>query len=217
MPYGGALAIGVLGFQGDVHEHLQMVERCEARAVEVRTPEALASVQGLILPGGESTTIGRLLARSGLDTAIRARARAGMPVYGTCAGAILLATDVTGGEPPHLALMDIAVDRNAYGRQRESFETLLVAPGIDPAPFRAVFIRAPVIRRAGGGVEVLATHGGAPVLVRQGQLLAATFHPELSGYDGIHRYFHSMVQDAHARGPLTSPTTSFPTAGRCKA
>jgi 5'-phosphate synthase pdxT subunit len=183
------IRVGVVDLQGDVSEHLRMVEACGAQAVEVRTPAALQTVDGLIMPGGEGPTIGKLLARIGLDVAITVRAGAGMPVYGTCAGMILLAKEAGGGEPAMLGLMDIAVARNAYGRQRESSEAELRAPAIGPAPFRVAFVRAPVVMWVSDTVQVLATHEGDPVLVRQGPLLASTFHPEITGFDGIHRYF----------------------------
>lgn len=188
--------IGVLALQGDVAEHISTVEACGAEAVQVRTVAALEGVEGLILPGGESPTIGKLLARAGLDAAIRTRARQGMPIYGTCAGMILLANEASGGDPALLKLMDIAVARNAYGRQRESFETLVEAPAIGPASFLVAFIRAPVVTRTGPSVEVLARHDGDPVLVQQGSLLASSFHPEIVRSDGVHRYFCTLVDQA---------------------
>lgn len=188
--------IGVCALQGDVAEHIRAIEACGADAVQVRTAVDLEHVGGIILPGGESPTIGKLLARVGLDSIIARRVREGMPVYGTCAGMILLAQEASGGEPALLKLMDIAVARNAYGRQRESFEALVEAPAIDPSPFRVMFIRAPVITRTGPGVEVLARHAGDPVLIRQGRLLASSFHPEIAQYDGVHRYFCTLVEDA---------------------
>ncbi len=191
--------IGVLALQGDVAEHLHIVEGCGAEAVEVRTVSALDRVEGLIIPGGESPTIGKLLTRAGLDTAIPARARDGMPIYGTCAGMILLATEASGGEPPLLRLLDITVARNAYGRQRESFEAWVSAPAIDPVPFPIAFIRAPIVTRVGAGVEVLSTYDGDPVLVRQGVVLASSFHPEITGYTGLHQYFRRLVEQAKTR------------------
>ncbi len=194
-----ATRIGVLALQGDVIEHLSMVDACGAEAMQVRTVSELEMVDGLILPGGESPTIGKLLVRAGLDAAIASRVREGMPVYGTCAGMILLATEASGGEPPLLRLLDISVARNAYGRQRESFETSVMAPAIDPAPFPVVFIRAPVVAWVGPGVEVLARHDGDPVLVRQGRLLASSFHPEIVRYDGVHRYFCALVDESKTK------------------
>jgi len=193
------IRIGVLAVQGDVTEHLGMIEVCGAQEVEVRTPAALEIVDGLIIPGGESPTIGKLLSRGGLDVAIKDRARAGMPVYGTCAGMILMAKEATGGEPLMLGLMDIGVVRNAYGRQRESFEAQLAAPAIDADPFRVAFIRAPVVTRVGQAVQVLATHGNAPVLLQEGRLLVSSFHPEITGYRGIHLYFSRIVRSANTR------------------
>lgn len=190
------LRIGVLALQGDVIEHLRMVERCGAQPMEVRTPAVLGTVDGLIIPGGESPTIGKLLARGGLDAAIQMRARNGLPIYGTCAGMILLAREASGGEPPMLGLMEIVVSRNAYGRQRESFEAVVEAPAIDPHPFRVAFIRAPVVSRVSEGVQVLAVHDGNPVCLQQGRMLASSFHPEITGYDGIHRYFCAMAASA---------------------
>jgi 5'-phosphate synthase pdxT subunit len=186
--------IGVLALQGDVAEHLTILRRCGGEVLEVRTASELDRVDGLIVPGGESPTIGKLLTRSGLDRAIQHRARAGMPVYGTCAGMILLAQEASGGAPPLLKLMDITVARNAYGRQRESFEAMLQAPAIDCRPFSVAFIRAPVVTRVGSGVQVLASHEGDPVLLQQGSLLASSFHPEIPGYDGVHRYFCDLVE-----------------------
>jgi len=191
--------IGVLAFQGDVSEHARMVTKVGAEPVEVRTPAALESVDGLIIPGGESPTIGKLMTRTGLDKAITARVRMGMPVYGTCAGMILLANEVSGGEPPRLKLLDIAVERNAYGRQRESFEAWINAPTIDPAQFRIAFIRAPIVTRVGPRVQVLASHEGHPVILLQDHLLVSSFHPELTRYAGLHRYFLTLIAGAAIR------------------
>jgi len=181
--------IGVLALQGDVQEHMAMVEAAGGRPVEVRTVEHLKGVDGLILPGGESTTIGGLLVRYGLDEAIRERARGGFPLFGTCAGLILMAAEALGGEPPLLRVLDVTVHRNAYGRQRESFEAEVEVPLLGPTPLAVAFIRAPRIVRVGPNVEVLATFRGEPVLVRQGNLLAATFHPEIAGDPRLHKFF----------------------------
>lgn len=189
------MRVGILALQGDVAEHAAVIRTCGAEAVEVRTPDELRTVNALIMPGGESTTIGMLMERYGLHEAIRARAQEGMPLLGTCAGAILLARQAAGGSPPLLGLMDIAVARNAYGRQRESFEADLNIPAISAAPVRVAFIRAPAIEEVGNGVEVLATYGGRPVLVRQGRLLAATFHPEVLRETALHRYLFQMVSE----------------------
>ncbi len=186
--------VGVLALQGDVIEHKKVLAGLGVEVTEVRTPEDLACVDGLIIPGGESTTIGKLMVKYGLDHAIPARVRAGMPVYGTCAGMILLAREARGGEPPLLRLMDITVTRNAYGRQVDSFEADINVPVLGPPPLRAVFIRAPVIEATGAGVEVLASLNGHSVLARQGQLLVSSFHPELAPDDRVHRYFLEMIR-----------------------
>jgi len=185
--------VGILALQGDVAEHAAVVRACGAESREVRRPEDLAGVEALVIPGGESTTIGRLMARVGLDDAIRERVGQGLPVLGTCAGAILLAREARGGRPPLLEVMDIAVARNAYGRQRESFEADVHVPPLGPAPLRVAFIRAPVIEAVGPAVQVLATFAGQPVLVRQDRLVAATFHPEVLGETALHRYFLETV------------------------
>jgi pyridoxal 5'-phosphate synthase pdxT subunit len=188
--------VGVLALQGDVIEHRGVLARLGVETTEVRVPAHLERVDGLIIPGGESTTIGKLMARYGLDGAIPARVREGMPVYGTCAGMILLARTVHGGEPPLLRLMDITVLRNAYGRQVDSFEADLEIPVVGPPPVRAVFIRAPVIEETGPGVVTLASLEGRPVLVREGGVLVSSFHPELSPDDRVHRYFLDMIRAA---------------------
>jgi pyridoxal 5'-phosphate synthase pdxT subunit len=175
---------GVLALQGDFREHAAMFAQAGATPVLVRTPEELATVDCLAIPGGESTTITKLARRFELVEPIRERAANGMPVFGTCAGMIVMATEVEGGEPL-LGVMDIGVTRNAYGRQVDSFETDVEVVGIGPV--RAVFIRAPQVVRVGPGVEVLAEHAGVPVLVRQGNLLAAAFHPEIAGDPRLHR------------------------------
>ena len=189
--------IGVLALQGAVREHLNMLERCGARGVEVKYPPELLSCDGLIIPGGESTTIGKLIVRDGFLDRLRERAAEGLPVFGTCAGLIVLARRVTEGEQPLLGLMDMVARRNAFGRQVDSFETDLEVAGIDQAdrPFRAVFIRAPWIEETGEGVEVLSTCRDRVVMARQGRFLAGAFHPELTGDDRIHRYFIHMVEE----------------------
>lgn len=199
---GGAPKIGVLALQGDVIEHVKMLRGLGVEAIEVRTPEDLAKVDALIIPGGESTTIGKLAMEYGLDRAIPARVRDGMPVYGTCAGMIALSKEARGGEPPLLRLMNIAVRRNAYGRQVDSFETDLDIPAFGGPPLHAVFIRAPLIEQVGPGVEVLASLDGKPVLARQGNILVSAFHPELTSDDRVHRYFVEMLKGrrAAARG-----------------
>jgi 5'-phosphate synthase pdxT subunit len=182
---------GVLALQGDFREHALVLEAAGATPVEVRTPQQLAEVACLVLPGGESTTIGKLARLYGLVEPIRARAAGGMPIFGTCAGMIVLAERVEGGEPL-FGLMDIGVQRNAYGRQVESFEADLDVRGIDH-PVRGVFIRAPRITDVGDGVEVLAEYEGAPVVLEQGNLLVASFHPELVGETALHDYLLRKV------------------------
>jgi 5'-phosphate synthase pdxT subunit len=177
---------GVLALQGDFREHGRTFAAAGATPVEVRTPAQLADVDVLAIPGGESTTIGKLARAYDLVEPIRERAAAGMPILGTCAGMIVLAERVEGGEPL-LPLVDITVRRNAYGRQVDSFETDLDVDGIDH-PVRGVFIRAPRVDDVGDGVRVLATHDGHPVVLQQGRILVASFHPELVGETALHRY-----------------------------
>lgn len=186
--------VGILALQGDVAEHARLLRHLGADPVEVRTPRDLGDVAGLVLPGGESPAQSRLLERVGLREAIRRRALEGMPILGTCAGLILLAQEVTGGPVQTLELMDITVARNAYGRQRESFEADVWVGAWGPPPLRSAFIRAPVITRVGEGVEVVATVEGRPVLVRQGPWLGASFHPEITGEVRLHRLFLSLVE-----------------------
>jgi 5'-phosphate synthase pdxT subunit len=188
--------VGVLALQGDVVEHRKILRGLGVEAPEVRTTAQLERVDGLIIPGGESTTIGKLMVEYGLDRAIPEQVKRGMPVYGTCAGMILLARTAHGGEPPLLRLMDIAVRRNAYGRQVDSFESDLDVPALGPPPLHAVFIRAPVIEETGAGVVVLASLDGRPVLAREGTLLVSSFHPELTTDARVHRYFLAMIRDA---------------------
>ena len=188
------MRIGVLAAQGDVSEHRSILRRRGVEEAEVRLTRELEGLDGLIIPGGESTTIGKLMARYGLDRAIPDRVARGMAVYGTCAGMILLARSASGGEPPLLRLMDISVTRNAYGRQVDSFEADLKIPIIGPTPLRGVFIRAPVIDAVGEGVEVLASLDGHPILAREGRLLVSSFHPELAPDDRVHRYFIDVIR-----------------------
>lgn len=187
------LRMGVLALQGDFAEHLAMLERLEVVGRAVRLPQELDELDGLIIPGGESTTIGKLAVAYHLVEPIQAMIRAGKPVWGTCAGMILLARDV-GRDQPLIGGMDIVVDRNAFGRQVDSFEANLTCPMLGPEPFRAVFIRAPLIRAVGPGVEILATlSDGRIVAARQGKLLATAFHPELTNDDRWHRWFVSWI------------------------
>ena len=190
------LKAGILALQGDVREHCRALESAGAMPVEVRYAEQLADVDALVIPGGESTTIGKLLERFGLLDALKQRALGGMPLYGTCAGLILMASEVEGPhDAPHrMGLLDIDVERNAYGRQVDSFESDLSITGMGD-PFRAVFIRAPVVTRCGPDVEVLAEHEGSPVLVRSGSLLASTFHPEMTGDNRVHELFLEIASE----------------------
>jgi len=181
---------GVLALQGDFREHAAMFAACGATPVLVRTPEELSSVECLAIPGGESTTIAKLAREHGLVDPIRRRAAQGMPVFGTCAGMIAMARAVQDGEPL-LALIDMAVRRNAYGRQVDSFESDVDVNGIGPV--RGVFIRAPVVEQVGADVEVLAELGGRPIVVRQGNLMAAAFHPEIAGDPRLHQRLLSMA------------------------
>jgi 5'-phosphate synthase pdxT subunit len=183
---------GVLALQGDFREHARILAECGVTPMLVRTPDELAEADCLVIPGGESTTIGRLARSHGLVEPIRDRASKGMPLFGTCAGMIAMATEVVGGESL-LSLMDLRVVRNAYGRQLDSFEADVDVRGFDGPPVRAVFIRAPVVASVGAGVEVLAEHDGHPVVCEQGTLLAAAFHPELAGDPRLHRRFLEKV------------------------
>jgi len=191
--------IGVLALQGDFAEHIAMLERIGARAVEVRLPADLAGIDALIIPGGESTTITRLLDIYELREPIAALGRVGLPIWGTCAGAIVLAKEATDLDRPNLALMDIAVRRNAFGRQVDSFEEDLAVRGMEGGPFHAVFIRAPGIECAGASVEALATlEDGTIVAAREGHLLATSFHPELTGDARFHALLLEMARDYRA-------------------
>jgi len=188
------MTVGVLALQGDFAEHLAMLSRIGVDSREVRKVGDLEGVDALIIPGGESTTIGKLMARYGLDEAIRARAQQGMPIYGTCAGLILLAQAIEGSDQPRLGLMDIAVVRNAFGRQIESFEADIPFAPTPEQPVRGVFIRAPIVSRVGAGVQALSEFAGKIVAVQQGNLLATAFHPELTDDTRVHRYFLSLVK-----------------------
>jgi len=183
------MKIGVLAVQGNFREHAAALERLGADVVEVRLPEQLEGLDGLVIPGGESTAITRLMRLYGLEDAIRAFAA---PVFGTCAGMILL-------DRAHLGLVDVEVDRNGYGRQVASFEADLDLAG-DDEPLRGVFIRAPRVLEHGSGVEVLATHAGEPVLLRQGRFLVASFHPELTDDPRVHERFLNLVREEQSVG-----------------
>lgn len=191
---GSAPRVGVLALQGAFREHVQALARLGADAVEVRTPADLDGVDALVLPGGESTTMDLLLGSSGLREPLAERIAAGLPVLGTCAGLILLAADLEDGVEGQrtFAALDVTARRNGYGRQVSSFEADL-ALADEPVPMRGVFIRAPRITRTGAGVEVLAELDGEPVCVRAGSIMAATFHPELTGDDRLHARFLAGV------------------------
>ena len=194
--------VGVLAVQGDVREHRTALEAAGVRTVAVRRPDELAAVDGLVLPGGESTTIDKLTRVFGLRDPLRSRIAEGLPVYGSCAGMILLADRLLDGHPQQQTLggLDITVRRNAFGRQVDSHETDLEVAGLAGGPVRAVFIRAPWVERAGPDVEVLASieakGESRPVVVRQGHLLATSFHPEVTGDHRVHALFVEMVRRA---------------------
>jgi 5'-phosphate synthase pdxT subunit len=188
------MKIGVLALQGAFIEHKNILDSIKIEAIEVRLPADLEGLNGLIIPGGESTTIGKLLNDFGLREPLRQRVASGMPVFGTCAGAIALARDVGGLPHPLVGLMDLSVQRNAFGRQLQSFEADVPFPAFGDPPVRGVFIRAPAITAAGEGVQVLARlPDGSIVAARQRNMLAASFHPELTGDDRLHRYFADIV------------------------
>lgn len=187
------MKIGVLALQGAVTEHIVSIEKAGAEGLPIKRVEQLQEIEGLIIPGGESTTIGKLMRQYGFIEAIREFSAQGKPIFGTCAGLIVLAKQIAGGEPAHLELMDITVARNAFGRQRESFECDLQVTGIEE-PVRAVFIRAPLITEVGPEVEVLSVYNDEIVTARQGHLLVSSFHPELTDDYSLHQYFADMVQ-----------------------
>ena len=191
------MRIGVLALQGAVTEHIVSIEKTGAVGLPIKRVEQLEEVEGLIIPGGESTTIGKLMRKYGFIEAVREFAAQGKPIFGTCAGMIVLAKQIAGGEPGHLELMDITVARNAFGRQRESFECDLEVKGIDE-PVRAVFIRAPLINEVGPDVDVLTVYKDEIVTARQGNLLVSSFHPELTDDYRLHQYFADMVENSMA-------------------
>jgi 5'-phosphate synthase pdxT subunit len=189
------MRIGVLALQGDFALHVKALERCGVEAVEVRKPEQLGEVDGLIIPGGESTTLLKLMEAWHFVPALEQFHEGGKPIFGTCAGLILLAREVESPRQLSLGFIDVGVERNAYGRQRESFEAHGTAVlGGASTPLEMVFIRAPRIRRVGRDVEVLARHGGDPVMAREGSVLVTTFHPEVTGDPAVHQYFCDMVR-----------------------
>jgi len=188
------MRIGVLASQGAFVEHIAILRQLEVEALPVRLPQELSGLDGLIIPGGESTSISKLMLSNNLTNEIRNLAQDGMPVFGTCAGMILLASKVSDLDVEPIGLMDITVSRNAFGRQRESFETELSIPVLGNKPFPGVFIRAPIIKEANGRAEILARLAeGTGVAARQGKLLASAFHPELTNDLRFHRYFLDIV------------------------
>jgi 5'-phosphate synthase pdxT subunit len=190
-----AARIGVLAYQGDVREHLEALAAVGAAPVEVRGLAGLDAVDGLVVPGGESTVIGKLATRYGLAEPLRERISAGLPVLGTCAGMIFLAREVEGPPQDLLRVLDVRVRRNAFGRQVASFEAEVDVKGVDGGPVSGAFIRAPWVAEAGPAVEVLAEIDGKVVAVRQGNLLATAFHPELTGEVRLHRWLVDLVAE----------------------
>jgi 5'-phosphate synthase pdxT subunit len=200
------MKIGILAVQGDFEAHAATLARMGVDYVFVRTPRDLDGVDAVILPGGESTTQWKFLVEEGLDKTLREYAARGGAIFGTCAGAILLAREVHNPEQESLCLADFAVIRNGYGRQLSS-EVRHEATAISPVPVEMVFIRAPIVDRVGPQVEILASSEGQPVLIREGNILIATFHPELTGDTTVHEYFVRMAKDA-ARAPGEGPVVN---------
>jgi len=190
--------IGVLGLQGAVREHIHSIEQCGAEAVVIKHKEQLEEVDGLILPGGESTTMRRLIDKYEFMDGLKNFASTGKPMFGTCAGLILLAKNIVGYNEPHIGVMDVKVERNSFGRQRESFEVDLDIAGV-AEDFTAVFIRGPHIVQAGENVEVLAKHNERIVAAREGNILGCSFHPELTDDHRMTAYFVNMVKEAKSR------------------
>ncbi|MFF2927460.1 pyridoxal 5'-phosphate synthase glutaminase subunit PdxT [Streptomyces celluloflavus] len=190
--------IGVLALQGDVREHLTALATADALARPVRRPQELAGLDGLVIPGGESTTMSKLAVTFGMLEPLRAFVRSGKPVYGTCAGMIMVADKLLDGREDQETLggIDMIVRRNAFGRQNESFEAAVEIAGIPGGPVEGVFIRAPWVESVGAAVEILATYDGHTVAVRQGNVLATSFHPELTGDHRVHAYFVDLVRRA---------------------
>ncbi|MCM3113523.1 pyridoxal 5'-phosphate synthase glutaminase subunit PdxT [Lederbergia lenta] len=191
------LKVGILGLQGAIQEHVQAVEECGVQAVIIKNVEQLVDLDGLILPGGESTTMRRLLDQYHFVEPIQAFAQSGKPIFGTCAGLILLAKKINGSDEVHLGLMDVVVERNSFGRQRDSFEADIAIAGLTNS-MTAVFIRAPHITEAGENVEVLAKYDGRIVAVKEGSLLACSFHPELTDDHSLTNYFIEMIRKAQS-------------------
>jgi pyridoxal 5'-phosphate synthase pdxT subunit len=193
--------IGVLGLQGAVREHVRSVEACGAEAYVIKWPEELKEMDGLIIPGGESTTMRKLIDKYHFMPELKQFAADGKPMFGTCAGLILLAKHVVGYNEPHIGAMDVTVERNSFGRQRESFEADLDISGV-AEQFSAVFIRAPHIVEAGEDVEVLAKHNGRIVAAREGQFLGCSFHPELTDDHRLTSFFVQMVEESKAKSTV---------------
>lgn len=205
------MKIGVLALQGAFREHLETLRSIGVEGVPVRLPADLADVAGLIVPGGESTTMRRLVDRWGMREPLLDLASSGAPIFGTCAGMIVLAREIAGGEPPILPLLDVTVERNAFGRQLDSFEADLAVPVLGDQPVHGVFIRAPVIERSGPGVDVLARlDDGRIVAVRERNVIATAFHPELAGETRFHRLLATMAAEhddpAEGSGRRRHPT-----------
>jgi 5'-phosphate synthase pdxT subunit len=205
------MRIGVLALHGAVIEHIQTLRAIGVEPVAVRLPEDLVGISGLILPGGESTTMRKLVARWNLREPIMALAASGAPILGTCAGMIVVAKEIAGGEEPVFPLLDVTVERNAFGRQLDSFETELPVPILGDRPVHAIFIRAPIIERVGPGVEVLARlPDGRVVAVRQRNVVAISFHPELAGETRIHRLIATMASEYAEPGEGTAASGTKP-------
>jgi 5'-phosphate synthase pdxT subunit len=183
------MRVGVLALQGAFREHQKILAACGVETEQIRKPEQLLGISALVIPGGESTTMGKLLVEFNLLEPIQKLGKQGLPIFGTCAGMILLAKKIAGSTQPRLGLMDINVERNAFGRQVDSFEADLDIPVLGEEPFRAVFIRAPYILSVENNVEILTRFGDKIIFARQGRFLAAAFHPELTGDLRVHRYF----------------------------
>lgn len=187
------MKIGVLALQGSFREHMDMLKRCKADASLVKLPGDLKNLDGLIIPGGESTAIGNLMKLNHLDMEIIKRNRQGMAIYGTCAGAIILSKGILGSRQPRLGLLDISVKRNDYGRQIDSFEAELDIEKI--GKFNGIFIRAPLIEKVNDGIRILSKLNNSPILVQKNNILASTFHPELTGDKKVHEYFMKIAGD----------------------
>lgn len=199
--------IGVLALQGDFREHIAILRKLKTPAQEIRTKQELAAVDGLIIPGGESTTISKLMRKYGLDKTIIARAAQGMPIYGTCAGAILLSKTILGQKQQGLGLINVDIKRNDYGRQIDSFEATL---HLGNKPFNAFFIRAPILKRIGKNVEVLCSYEKHVVCAKQKTILISTFHPELSGETAVHQLFVGMVHGyQRTKTPQSTGKTAY--------